>query len=131
MKRLFFDTNIILDFLIREEYQQDIRSLILKSSGMELYVSYLTIANTAYILRKYPKNEIVRYLKLILDIFTVVPNNVNQIQEALKVEVPDFEDMLQYQTALFSKCDVIITRNVKDFPFSVLPVMTVQQFLSR
>lgn len=130
MKRLFFDTNIVLDFLIREEYQPDIRSLIQKSSGMQLYISYLTIANTAYILRKYPKAEIVRYLKLILDIFTVVPNNVDQIQEALKVEVPDFEDMLQYQTALSAKCDVIITRNVRDFPFSALPVLTVQQFLS-
>lgn len=131
MKRLFFDTNIILDFLIREEYQPDIRKLIMESSGMQLYVSYLTIANAAYILRKRPKDEMIRYLRLILNIFAVVPNNVDQILEALKVEVPDFEDMLQYQTALSSRCDVIITRNVKDFPFSVLPVLTVQQFLSR
>jgi len=130
MKRLFCDTNVILDFLIREEYQPNIRKLIADSSGKDLYISYLTIANAAYIMRKYPKSQITGYISLLIKIFKVIPNTVEQIIEAIKIEAPDFEDMLQYQSAIASKCDVILTRNCKDFPYSNIPVMTVEEYLN-
>lgn len=130
MKKLFFDTNIILDFLIREEYQSNIRELIKRSSGLELYISYLTVANTAYILRKQPRHDFIKYIKLVLDIFTVIPNTYSQIHDALRIESKDFEDILQYQAAMSINCDVIITRNFKDFQFSTIPIMTVEEFLT-
>lgn len=42
----------------------------------------------------------------------------------------DFEDALQYHSALSAHCDVIVTRNTKDFYFSELTVSTPAQFLS-
>ena len=41
----------------------------------------------------------------------------------------DFEDSLQYFTAVENGLDLIITRNLKDFKASGLPVMTARQFL--
>ncbi len=41
----------------------------------------------------------------------------------------DYEDALQYFTALENEVDTIITRNLKDFKKAKLPVMTAAQFL--
>lgn len=65
MKKIFLDTNIILDLLIREEYKSQIRELISRSADYDLYISYLTVANAAYIMRKYPKAELKSNLQLI------------------------------------------------------------------
>ncbi len=50
MKKIFLDTNIVLDLLMREEYKAQIRDLIRSCADDELYVSYLTVANAAYIM---------------------------------------------------------------------------------
>jgi predicted nucleic acid-binding protein len=41
----------------------------------------------------------------------------------------DYEDALQYYTALENGAEAIITRNLKDFQKAKLPVMTAGQFL--
>lgn len=69
-------------------------------------------------------------LNLLLDLFEIIPNDKEQIKKALKTDGSDFEDILQYQSAKFAKCDVILTRNSKDFPFSDIPLMTVTEFLN-
>lgn len=51
MKRIFLDTNIILDLLIREEYKSQIKDMIKLCEDRTLYISYLTVANAAYIIR--------------------------------------------------------------------------------
>ena len=42
----------------------------------------------------------------------------------------DFEDGLQYYSALENGMEVIITRNQKDFKHSKLPIMNVDQYLN-
>ncbi len=41
----------------------------------------------------------------------------------------DFEDGLQYFTAIENGQELIITRNLKDFKNSKLPAMTAKQFI--
>jgi len=41
----------------------------------------------------------------------------------------DFEDSLQYFSAIDSDCEIIITRNGKDFKKSMIPVMTADENL--
>ncbi|MDP4934553.1 MAG: PIN domain nuclease, partial [Salibacteraceae bacterium] len=53
------------------------------------------------------------------------------IEKGLNSSIEDFEDALQYFSATDSGCDIIITRNGKDFKKSLLPVMTAEEFLSR
>ncbi len=46
-------------------------------------------------------------------------------------EFKDFEDGLQYYTAVENQLDIIITRNLKDFKSSKIPVMTAGQYLRK
>lgn len=130
MKRIFLDTNIVLDFLIREEYKPQIRELISRSADWNLYISYLTVANAAYIMRKYSKEQLRTNLELILDLFEIISNDRKQLEKAIEADCSDFEDMLQYQAAMSVKSEVILTRNTKDFAFSEIPVMDVASFLN-
>jgi hypothetical protein len=64
-----------------------------------------------------------------LNLFHVVHNTEHQIRRAIELQVPDFEDGLQYQAAIDAECDIIITRNSKDFPFAKIPVMSAEEYL--
>ena len=134
MKKLFIDTNIILDLLSRREpfYDEsaDLFSLA-DQKIIELNISSLTIANTSYTLHRQLESkktkEILRKLRLIVNI---LPLDDKIIGVALNDgSFTDFEDGLQYFTAIENNLDFIITRNLKDFKASKLPVMTARQFL--
>ncbi len=134
MKKLLIDTNIVIDLLSRREpfYEEAANLFSLADRKIiELHVSALTIANTSYTLLRHTdtKNtkEILRKLRLIVN---VLPLNDKVIGIALNDDsFKDFEDSLQYFTAVENGMDLIITRNLKDFKASGLPVMTARQFL--
>jgi hypothetical protein len=48
---------------------------------------------------------------------------------ALNSEFRDFEDAIQYYTAIENDQDLIITRNQQDFKESKIPVMTAGEFI--
>ncbi|MFV0590701.1 MAG: type II toxin-antitoxin system VapC family toxin [Draconibacterium sp.] len=134
MRKIFLDTNIVIDLLARRQpfYEEaaDIFSLADKKE-IELSVSSLTIANTSYILLKQMDSNkakvILRKLRLIIKI---LPLNDKIIGLALNDEIfSDFEDALQYFTALENGKDMIITRNLKDFKNSKIPAFTAKQFV--
>ena len=134
MKKLFIDTNIIIDLLSRREpfYDEsaDLFSLADRKI-IELNISSLTVANTSYTLLRQTNSknakEILRKLRLIVNI---LPLDDKIIGLALNDDsFSDFEDGLQYFTAIENNQDLIITRNLKDFKASKLPVMTARQFL--
>ena len=134
MKKLFIDTNIVIDLLSRREpfYDEsaDLFSLADRKI-IELNISSLTIANTNYtLLRQIDSKrakEILRKLRLIVNI---LPLDDKIVGVALNDDsFNDFEDGLQYFTAIENNQDIIITRNLKDFKASKLPVLTARQFL--
>ena len=99
------------------------------SRKYDFYISYLSVANFAYIMRKLPQEELYTKIRSICSVFNVVKNTKEQILKNLEMKVDDFEDGLQYQAALEAKCDVIITRNQKDFIFSNIPIMSPREYL--
>ena len=134
MKKIFIDTNIVIDLLSRREpfYEEaaELFSLADKKQ-IELAVSSLTIVNTSYVLLRQmdsnKANSVLRKLKLILKI---LPLDDKIIGLALDDEnFSDFEDGLQYFTAIENEQELIITRNLKDFKNSKLPTMTAKQFI--
>lgn len=131
MKRLFLDTNFIIDYLLRDEFKQDCINLLAKGKrdGYSFHISFLSIANFAYIARKAPKEDLYGYIARLSKLFSVVPNNARQLERAMALDARDFEDALQYQSAIDAKCDFIITRNQKDFPFSTIPVMSASDYV--
>ena len=131
MKRVFLDTNILVDYALGREHADDAEQLLQRGydGTISLQASYLTFANMAYILKT--KVDVYKLFVNLCSYITVLPMDNTQLQAALSQRVHDFEDMLQYQCAKVAACDVIVTNNVKDFAeFSDLPVMTAASFLS-
>lgn len=131
MKRLFLDTNFLLDLLVRQENKWKAQQFLIKfkTEGCDFVVSFLSVANFAYIMRKSSKSELYNYLSVIDELFEIVSNSKDQIIDAISDNWNDFEDAIQYETAIKSGCDCIVTRNRKDFILSKLPIIDILNFL--
>ena len=135
MKKLFVDTNLVIDLLSRREpYYDEAATLfsLADKNQVELSVSSLTIANTSYVLLgqmdSFKAKSILRKLRLIVKI---LPLDDKIVGLALNDETfSDFEDGLQYFTAIENGQETIITRNLKDFKNSKLPTITAKQFIA-
>lgn len=134
MNKLLIDTNIVIDLLARRApYYADAARLfsLADMRKITLSVSSLTFANTNYTLLKATSPQeaksILRKFKLLAD---VLPLDDKIINLALNdIEFHDFEDALQYFSALENNQDMIITRNLKDYKKAKIPVMTAEQYL--
>ena len=131
MKRVFLDTNILIDYIQARAGGDDAKQLLMRGRDGEvsLYASFLTFANMAYILNG--KADIYELFAMLTSFITVLPMDSDQLQAALSHRAKDFEDMLQYQCAKVAGCDTIITGNKRHFTdFCDLPLMTANEFLT-
>jgi predicted nucleic acid-binding protein len=129
MKRIFLDTNVVIDFLAdRRPFSLDAASLFsLSLAGKaRVYVSAVSYNNIYYILRQsLTNNETIKLLNELSEMAEVTDVTKSIIQQSLKSDFKDFEDAIQYHSALsIPKIDCIVTRDTKDFKKSTLPVMT-------
>jgi predicted nucleic acid-binding protein len=134
MEKIFVDTNIILDLLQkREGFYPAAQQLftLADAKQVKLYVSALTIANIHYILSKQLKMEARKVLAMLNDLVEVLPLDGKIISLSLASPLPDFEDAIQYYTALENNLECIITRNKKDFINILLPIMTAGEYLQK
>ena len=131
MKRVFLDTNILIDYIQARRGGDDAKQLLQRGRDGEvsLSASFLTFANMAYILDG--KADIYELFDMLTGFITVLPMDSDQSQAALAQRVKDFEDMLQYQCAKVAGCDIIVTGNKRHFiEFSELPLMTANELLT-
>lgn len=134
MKKLFVDTNIVIDLLSRREaiFNEAAKLFSLADKKqVEISVSSLTIANTSYVLlRQMDSNKAKSVLRKLRLIIKILPLDDKIIGLALNDDCfLDFEDGLQNFTAIEHDQELIITRNLKDFKHSKLPAMTAKQFI--
>jgi predicted nucleic acid-binding protein len=96
-----------------------------------LATSSLTIANTSYtLLRQMDSDKAKSILRKLILILKVLPLDDKIVGLALNDETfLDFEDGLQYFTAIENGQELIITRDLKGFKKSKLPTMTAKQFI--
>lgn len=134
MRKLFVDTNIVLDLLQkREEFYREAQELftLADNKAVKLYISSLTIANTHYLLSRHynsvDSRQILVRFKVLVEVLAL---DDKIIDLALGSDQKDFEDAIQLFTALENRMDMIITRNKKDFRQHILPVMTAKEYLN-
>lgn len=133
MMKVFIDTNILIDFLAaREPFAEEAMALfqLADNDEIELMLSDLTIINTIYILRRmhYGLSEIYDSLDYIRPLLTITSMGATVVDRCLQHRSDDFEDEMQYFSAVDANADYIITRNKKDFDFGDSAVMTPQEF---
>jgi len=133
MKRLFIDTSIVLDLLGERDtfYEPIAKIATLADKGkVKLVVSPISFATVNYFLVRFETIDIAREkLRKFKVICEVCDLGESIIEKGLNSSFSDFEDSLQYFSAVDAECDIIITRNGKDFKKSLIPVMTAQEYL--
>lgn len=133
-KRLFLDSDVLLDmFLKREPFFFHTQILLIEciKRNIELRTSSLVIANIVYVLRK--QIGILKAKENLKNLFNsakVLPFEFDAIETAISSDITDFEDAIQFYIGQKHNCDAIITRNIKDYKNSTIPVLTAEQFLN-
>jgi predicted nucleic acid-binding protein len=124
---------VILDISIKREMdiKEAVKIINFVEEGLyDGYTSSIIVANTYYVQRKFIGHEMsinfLKNLRLLLNILNV---NDQIIQKALESEFKDFEDGIQYYTAMENDMDCIITRNVNDYKLSRIPVYILIEML--
>ncbi len=134
MDNLFVDTIIVIDLLQkREEFFEEAQELftLADKKQVKLFISSLTIANTHFLLsRYYNSNDTSKILSKFKVLVEVLPLDNKIIDLALTSDLKDFEDAIQFYTAIEHNTDIIITRNKKDFIKSEIEVASPQELLS-
>ena len=132
-KHLFIDGDVLLDMLLtREPFWGYTQLLLLESQnqGIALSTSVLVIANVNYILaKKMGASATKNTIKALVKRINILSFESDIIDLVLTGEFNDLEDGIQYLIAKRYKCDAIITRNIKDYKQSTIPVLTAEQFL--
>lgn len=127
------DTNILLDVLARREphYQNSARICTLAERGeITAFISAISFNNIYYILQK-AGNKITANtaLKTLRDVFESVAPDIKIINQAIDSECDDFEDAIQFHSAVRASAHFLITRNPNDFPASSVAIVTPDEFL--
>lgn len=129
MKKVFLDTNIIVDLIAdRRPFSKHAIEIFNKAEEkkIEIFTSSHSIATTHYLLKKYLDEKPLReVLYNLLDYLTVVPVDIDVLKKGLRSKHKDFEDAIQILCASsIKKIDCIVTRNTKDFKDCEILVMT-------
>lgn len=131
--KILLDTNIILDIALERQpfFGESEQVLFLVEQGeVEGYISASTFSDLYYIIRKAKGRdstlEFLRYIATFCQVATV-DNSV--ISMALASEFKDFEDAIQYSTAVINQIDAIVTRNPRDFPVTTPRIVTPDQLI--
>ena len=133
MIKLFLDTNIVVDLLERREpFCHDAVRLFTMAYNrqVQLVVSPMTFSTASFLLRKHGSEGVRNLLSNFRQLSRVATANERTVDDSLASQFKDFEDAMQYYTAVRAKADIIITRNGKDFANSKIPVMTAGEYLA-
>jgi len=131
--RVLFDTNIILDLLLdRAPFADDAAALWQANADgrLEGFVSAITPVNLFYIARRLKDRATAfRAVSEVLAALSVCPVDHLVLQTALTLPFTDYEDAVQHASAIGSRLDAIVTRNIKDFTGATLSVLSPAELL--
>jgi predicted nucleic acid-binding protein len=135
LENVFVDTDVILDLLAKRQPHYDSAAILFSLADKEkirIAVSSLSFSNLHYILsRTYSSSESRRILNRFKVLVKVLAVNEKVIELALTSRFNDFEDAIQYYTAIENNYLILLTRNIKDYKHAEIAVMTPEEYLSR
>jgi predicted nucleic acid-binding protein len=134
--RLFLDANIIVSVLNKEyplfTYSSRILSLA-DAKGTEVFTSPVCLAIAFYFAEKKSGTAASRQkIQLLTQRIKISRIDAEIVSRSISdKKVKDFEDGMEYYSALNAKCDCIITEDIKDFYFSDIEVLDSENFCRR
>lgn len=132
--RLFVDANILVATLNKEYPLFTWSSRLLSLQGKQniaLFTSPLCLAIAFYFSSKKSGEKMAKEkIEMLLHHIGITSIDEKITSQAINNKlIHDFEDGMEYYSAIQHKCDCIITENQKDFYFSELEVIGCEAFL--
>lgn len=132
---VFLDTNVVVDFMgEREGFFDDAAAIFSMIDDKEITASAsaLTIVNCAYILKKaFSSDVMLEKVEALCQMLNVTPIDRTQLMNAVHLKPYDYEDAVQYLSAMPYRPDVIITRDKRGFNDFDILVMTPAEFVQK
>lgn len=131
--KILIDTNVIVDVALERHpfYIETLQVLsFVYRQEIEGYISASTFSDLYYIIRKEKgKNSALDFLRRLATFCRVATVDTAAINMALSTNFRDFEDAIQYSTAIVNQLDAIVTRNPQDFPVTTPQILTPAQLI--
>jgi predicted nucleic acid-binding protein len=131
--KALLDTNIILDIALeRQPFFTNSEAVLgfAEQGQIESYISASTISDLYYVIRKQKGRDLaIEFLREIVSFCQIAMVDKTIITMALTTNFKDFEDAIQYSTAILNHLDAIITRNSQDFPVVTPRILTPEQLI--
>ena len=132
---IFLDTNVVIDFMgERKGFFEDASTIfsMIEEGRVHASVSALTIVNCAYILKKAFGSEIMlNKIDVLCQLLDVIPLDKKQLQNAIRLRPYDYEDAVQYLSALPYHPDIVLTRDKRGFKDFDILVMDPSEFVAK
>ncbi|MEG3893100.1 MULTISPECIES: PIN domain-containing protein [unclassified Microcoleus] len=131
--KILIDTNIIVDVALDREpfFSESDRILtFVEEAQIQGYISASTFSDLYYIIRRdRGRDWTLDFLRQLATFCQVATVDNSVISMALTCNFKDFEDAIQYSTAVINRIDAIVTRNPRDFPVTTPRILTPNQLI--
>ena len=132
--KVFLDANVLIDVVQNRSDFVEASSKVLQlglDGECELCASDITFTTVSFYARKNrTQAQLYEVLQSLRDFIDIAPSGKTAIDWALQQKSKDFEDAVQYYTALRSGSEYIVSRNTRDYPYNDIPVVTPLEFLT-
>lgn len=133
MRKIFIDTNILLDVAMhRNDFFRQSAEVWADCESRKVhgFVSAISLNNMHYVLKKWVDPAVsLEFVRLVLNIFSVVPLDESVLRLAVDLPHKDFEDAIQTFSAVQAKADCIVTRDRQHFSTDYMPVISPAEYL--
>lgn len=132
--KVLVDTNIIIDALTgREPFREAAEQIFMLAANQieDLYITASSVTDIYYLIRKHlhdseqSKNAIAKLFEL----FYILDSTAEDCQEALLLDIKDYEDAVISSCASRNRMDYIVTRNIKDYKKSRVQAILPENFI--
>jgi predicted nucleic acid-binding protein len=128
MKRVLFDTNVVLDVLLDRQPYAEASAMAwaaVETGNSEGMLAAHAVTTIHYLIRKdMGAIKAKRIVSAILRVFGVAAVDGTVVQEALQLPLSDFEDSVTAAAALLAGCECVVTRDPKGFRGSPVRSLT-------
>ena len=134
MVKVFVDTDVCLDLLSGRKPHYSVAEKLFSLADthkIKACVSSLSFANIDYVLRSQysgiNSRQIIAKFKTLV---TVLPVDNKTIDLSIASDFHDFEDAIQYYTAIENDINILVTRNLKDYKKAAIKILPPEALLS-
>ena len=132
--RVFLDTNVLLDVLgARQPFYRAAAEVwsMAERGDLDAFVSAISFSNVYTIVRKASgKPQADQALRTLRGLFQIVAPDTQIVNQAMDADIGDFEDAIQFHSAIHAKATHLLTRDPSGFPESSLHILSPDEFIA-